>query len=106
MEFSEVEEESNAETQSSVLRLKQVWEEFETEVENGRHILIDRSARGLADAHATIGKLDTLRWIRRVSYHVWRIMHYLVGENGRDEIHSPELPTPEPSDNNGEHREA
>lgn len=86
-----------AEDTSAVSRLKQVWQELETQAEINRDNLISNSGDH-ADARLTIGKLDTLRWIRRVSYHVWRIMHYLTGEEEEDEMGSPEMPPPEPGD--------
>lgn len=91
-------EQTKEEIASTVSRLKQVWEEFEVEADEYRDSLIAKAASGAADARLTIGKLDTLRWIRRVSYHVWRIMHYLSDESEADEIGSPEMPRPEPGD--------
>lgn len=78
VDFADVLGNGNDSDATSVLRFKNVWQEFETEAEKYRHDLIAGAASGAADAKETIGKLDTLRWIRRVSYHVWRIMHYLV----------------------------
>ncbi len=57
-----------------------VWQELDARSEQHRHELIANAASSKQDAYVTIGKLDTLRWIRRVAYHVWRIMHYLQDE--------------------------
>ena len=81
---------------TAVSRLKKTWEEFEIQAEEDRDLLIGQAAIG-GDARLTIGKLDTLRWIRRVSYHVWRIMHYLSGE-AEEEVSAAEMPPSEPTD--------
>ena len=61
----------------SAEKLKQIWQHFDSHAERYRQALIEDSASGRLDAYATIGKLDTLRWLRRVAYHVWRIVHHL-----------------------------
>ncbi len=58
-----------------------VWLNFDARSEQNRNKLIASAAAGQLDAHTAIRKLDALRWIRRVSYHIWRIMHHLSGEN-------------------------
>jgi hypothetical protein len=42
------------------------------------------------DAYSTIGRLDTLRWLRRVAYHVWRIVHHLRRAQPENGIHERE----------------
>ncbi len=80
-------------------RLKQIWQEFDAHAEQYRHALISSAAGGESDAYSTIGKLDTLRWIRRVSYHVWRIVHHLCGGALQDDdFHAAESLPPEPID--------
>jgi phosphate:Na+ symporter len=86
---------TNKEEIATTARLKQVWQEFEVHAEQYRHSLIASAAGGAADAYSTIGKLDALRWIRRVSYHVWRIMHHLSSEADDNEIGSAEMPVAE-----------
>ena len=57
--------------------LKNIWQKFDTHAERYRRSLIEDAAAGKRDAYSTIGKLDTLRWLRRVAYHLWRIVHHL-----------------------------
>ena len=63
--------------QDEVDRLHQVWRDFDSHAEKDRQHLIGQAAAGQLGAHATIQKLDSLRWIRRVSYHLWRILGHL-----------------------------
>lgn len=73
--------------------LEEAWRNFEIDAERIRHDLIADAAGGREATNATIRKLDTLRWIRRVSYHIWRIVFYLSLR--KPEEQSPEV-TPEP----------
>lgn len=73
----------------SAAQLQQIWQYCDTHAEHYRQSLIEQSASGRHDAAATIGKLDTLRWIRRATYHIWRIVHHLE----RIQIDSVEQPT-------------
>ncbi|MGI9516167.1 MAG: Na/Pi cotransporter family protein [Pirellulaceae bacterium] len=68
-----------------------VWQELDAKSEQHRHELIANAASNKQDAYVTIGKLDTLRWIRRVAYHVWRIMHYLQDEATKTQDHTEGL---------------
>ena len=79
-----------ARDEASLEQLKKIWEGFEEKADVDRHSLIASAASGDADTHSTIQKLDTLRWIRRVSYHVWRIVHHLHGGNDDDNLHALE----------------
>ncbi len=63
--------------QEQVDRLHQVWRDFDSHAEQDRQHLIGQAAAGQLAAHPTIQKLDSLRWIRRVSYHLWRILGHL-----------------------------
>lgn len=40
--------------------------------------LLERAARGEAAPETTLRQLDTIRWIDRVIYHVWRLVHHLA----------------------------
>ena len=71
-----------------VKTLKEVWEEFESHAESQRHHLIGNAVRGRLDADATIGKLDALRWLQRVAYHVWRIDHHLRHSGSEEDTDS------------------
>lgn len=84
-------------SQSALEQLEQVSREFELQASGFRNSLVGEAAAGKKDTVSTIQSLDTLRWIRRVSYHVWRIVYYLTG--GRAEVRIDDLNTePEPTD--------
>ena len=42
-----------------------------------RHRLIVQAANGQIDAEQTGDRLDSIRWLHRSTYHVWRIVHHL-----------------------------
>lgn len=90
--ISESPEMDAAKTAATIDRLKQMWQEFESEAEKDRHGLIVEAAREPEVPQQTIGKLDTLRWIRRVAYHVWRIMYYLTAAPTLDGLQATDLP--------------
>jgi phosphate:Na+ symporter len=74
---------------------RNIWQQFETVAERDREKLIERAAAGRQDAHTTIRQLDTLRWFRRVSYHIWRILHHLHGAGSETDVESAEMPRPD-----------
>jgi phosphate:Na+ symporter len=48
------------------------------ELRRGERVeLINQTAEGKWDSTKTLDALDTMRWLDRVGYHVWRISHYL-----------------------------
>lgn len=57
--------------------LKNVWEECEKLAEPLRHAVVEDAASRRINADLAIGRLDDLRWLRRVAYHAWRIVHHL-----------------------------
>ncbi len=78
--------------------LQQIWEGLDKQAESVRQALIAETASGQSNAYETIEKLDALRWILRVSYHVWRIAFHLNTQVTSSGIESAELPTPESGD--------
>lgn len=42
-----------------------------------RHAISELLARGEIDAEQAIAQLDALRWLRRISYHLWRVVRDL-----------------------------
>ena len=78
-------------TSSTLGRLERVWRDFEIQADQYRQALVGEAAAGRADTFSTIRKMDTVRWIRRVSYHVWRIVYYLTcdqPDENKDELPS------------------
>lgn len=57
--------------------VESVWNEIDRKMEPFRHQAISESARGTAGTNQTIASLDAYRWLRRVSYHAWRIAFHL-----------------------------
>jgi len=49
-----------------------------------RALLIARTSSGAEDPDRTLARLDALRWLHRVAYHVWRIqVHLATASTGR-----------------------
>ena len=42
-----------------------------------RRRLITLATKGLIDPEQTGDRLDSIRWLHRSAYHVWRIVHHL-----------------------------
>ena len=61
-----------------------------------RHIyrarMVEAAAQRRISADTTLRRLDSVRWLHRVAYHLWRILHHL----GRAEVEVP--PKPEESE--------
>jgi phosphate:Na+ symporter len=68
-------QEDNGEDTEDALRT--VWEDFVQRTEVFRERMIEDAASGREDAYSTIGNLDALRWLQRVAYHAWRIVHHV-----------------------------
>ena len=73
--------------------LRDIWQRVDARSERYRHELIESAASGDQDTFTVIGRFDTLRWLHRVSYHVWRIVHHLhraqIDETGTTEEERP-----------------
>ena len=41
-----------------------------------RHRMVTQTARQKIDAETLLRRLDSVRWLHRTSYHVWRILHH------------------------------
>ncbi|MEM7223081.1 MAG: Na/Pi symporter [Pseudomonadota bacterium] len=52
-----------------------------------RERLVTTATAGQVGASETLRRLDSLRWLHRVAYHLWRILHHL----GRAEAQTPPL---------------
>lgn len=70
------------------LAIDEITEEEEARTNRLRRILRDRRdpyrdatvaalVRGEIDADQALARLDSIRWLHRVSYHIWRIAHHL-----------------------------
>ncbi len=62
--------------------------QFEARLDRVRHILraqrdsyrartVEDAAAQRIDAHTTLARLEGIRWLHRVSYHLWRIAHHM-----------------------------
>jgi phosphate:Na+ symporter len=57
--------------------LQMLWNAIDERVEPYRREVIERAAAGEATINSTISQLDSIRWLRRIAYHCWRIVHHL-----------------------------
>ena len=55
----------------------QVRSDFRNEHYSFRDRAVDRAAQHLESIEITLRKLDGIRWLHRVAYHLWRIAHHL-----------------------------
>ena len=56
------------------------WHQRWSPAEAHRHRILQESVQGGIALDAAIDRLDALRWLRRVSYHMWRLAVYLSPE--------------------------
>lgn len=56
-----------------------------------RERMVISAVRKQVSAVETLHRLDSVRWLHRVSYHLWRCLHHL----GRGETQQPLLPSPD-----------
>ncbi len=74
-------------------RFDRLRELFRRQRRSYRANIVARASRGGAEPTRTLEKLDSLRWLHRVSYHSWRIILHL--EASRD-ITNETVPPPKP----------
>ncbi len=58
-------------------KLQQLWSELDDSVEPYRREIIERTAAGESTIDSTLSLLDSIRWLRRIVYHSWRIVYHL-----------------------------
>ncbi len=58
-------------------QLQNVWTNVDSLVEPHRREVMKRTATGTCSIDEAMSELDAARWLRRVCYHAWRIMHHL-----------------------------
>jgi len=63
-------------TRAATDRLAAVWRGLEDRSEPYRHRVLRQSEGGGIEAADALGRLDAIRWLRRVTYHAWRILHH------------------------------
>ena len=55
-------------------RINEIRQRLEATGQDMREATIDLASQGATDTDAALLRLDAIRWLRRVSYHTWRIM--------------------------------
>ncbi len=58
--------------------IESVWLELEQLAEPFRQAMIERTVRDGVALEATFNRLDGIRWLRRISYHAWRIAFHMA----------------------------
>ena len=61
--------------------------------------LLERTASGELDPQRALDALDATRWVDRLAYHVWRVVHHLSEKPG--EADPPDAPQPPDADQDG-----
>ncbi|MEZ6097302.1 MAG: Na/Pi symporter [Pirellulaceae bacterium] len=69
---------SPEEQRDALQQLETLWSEFQSKIEPHRERVITDVSNGDATAKAAIARLDAMRWLRRVTYHVYRLQYHLV----------------------------
>lgn len=81
----------NAPLPFTVLRLKQIRtinHELKIAMRNYRLWVAEQTATGTLTAAQALRRMDTMRWLRRIGYHIWRISYHLTSEDLRAELSS------------------
>ena len=60
-------------------RINEIRQRLEATGQDMREATIDLASQGATDTDAALLRLDAIRWLRRVSYHTWRIMLHRSG---------------------------
>ncbi|MFN0195284.1 MAG: Na/Pi cotransporter family protein [Planctomycetaceae bacterium] len=66
-------------------RLKRLWSQIDRRIEPYRYETINRTVSGEATTEEAIRWLDAVRWLRRVSYHAYRIVYHLFPASAETE---------------------
>jgi phosphate:Na+ symporter len=75
-------------------QLRQLWTAVDERIEPYRREVMQRTVTGDATIEEALSHLDASRWLRRVCYHVWRVVHHLSEQPPADQQDDLE---PEPS---------
>lgn len=78
-------------TKDAVHALESVWQELDRMTEPYRQETIEQSIREGASSRTTLDRMDSIRWLRRLAYHTWRIVWHLT-ESGPDSNGQPVIP--------------
>ena len=74
-------------TRSAQIRL--INHEMKAAMRNYRNQVVQQVAEGNLETAEAIRRMDTMRWLRRLAYHVWRISYHLTTADSRTEVQSP-----------------
>ncbi len=73
--------------------LNRLQAHMDTERETYRARMVEDATRTDGDTDSLLRKLDSARWLQRVSFHLWRIVHHL--RNAEEELSQPRVdPSP------------
>ena len=81
--------------------LQALWEHLEALATGFRGDTLSRCAAGTYDTRTALRRLDAFRWLRRTTYHAWRIRHHLGRSRFEGALEPEEIPPaaePEPLD--------
>jgi phosphate:Na+ symporter len=60
-----------------VTRANGIWQQADAGHDPFRHDVLARAARGELDPDDALAALDSYRWLLRVAYHLWRVLHHV-----------------------------
>jgi phosphate:Na+ symporter len=65
---------------------KQAWRSLETHNESYRREVMELTASGRISTAESIRRLDAMRWIVRVSHHLWRLIHHIEAARAKGSV--------------------
>jgi phosphate:Na+ symporter len=70
-------------------RLESLWRQLDERIEPFRRETIDQTSAGETTTDGAIARLDAIRWLRRITYHAWRIVYHLSKTEPAAKVESP-----------------
>jgi phosphate:Na+ symporter len=64
-------------------KLKRLYRHIDSEIEPFRQRVINQTSDEAYSIEAAFAELDAIRWLRRVTYHAWRITYHLQPQSAK-----------------------
>ncbi len=69
-------------------QIRMINHDLKTAMRDYRLWVVEQTATGSLDTPQAIRRMDTMRWLRRIGYHVWRISFHMTDADVRAELRS------------------
>tara|TARA_R110002111_G_scaffold261826_1_gene335770 strand:- start:27627 stop:29252 length:1626 start_codon:yes stop_codon:yes gene_type:complete len=73
--------------------LEAFWQELDQNQKPTRRQFTESATRAGSDFDILLGQLDAYRWLSRISYHLWRVVHHLQSARINANLSKPETDT-------------